>query len=139
MPTFATLMASSIVFNLAPFNDSLFLPSAHIVETIDSGQLGYPLQRATLATVGPQGHELSPALTRLLDTVEILTPKNLEARFKPPKAKTAPTLDKLLQEADVKPVVEKFIYEKLDAFLTEIVRDKWPLTLGLEKGLPQPL
>ncbi len=126
-------MASQIVFNLSPFNDTLFLPSAFIVETDAQGNLGYPLQRATLATIGPQGHALSPALSRLFETIDLLTPKNLEIRFKPTKAKTPTPLAKLLEAPETKPSVEKYIYEKLDAFLSEMVRDKWPLTLDMER------
>ncbi len=126
-------MASQIVFNLSPFNDTLFLPSAFIVETDAQGKLGYPLQRATLATIGPQGHALSPALSRLFDLLETLTPKSLEAHFKPTKAKAPTPLAKLLEAPETKPSVEKYIFEKLDAFLTEIVRDKWPLTLDMER------
>jgi SNF2-related domain/Helicase conserved C-terminal domain/Bacterial SNF2 helicase associated len=126
-------MPSKIVFNLTPFNDTLYLPSAHIVETDTAGKLGYPLQRATLATIGPHGHALSPALSRLLEAIDSLTPKNIEARFKPPKAKAPTPLAKLLEAPETKHSVEKYIFEKLDAFLAEIVRDKWPLTFDLER------
>ena len=46
-------MASQVVFNLYPFNESLYLPSANIVEVDESGQLKYLVQRATAATVEP--------------------------------------------------------------------------------------
>ncbi len=124
---------TQILFNLTPTTPTLYLPSAHIVDTDAAGKLGYPLQRATLATIGPHGHELSPVLARLLELVETLTPKNIEARFKPPKAKTSTPLPKLLEAPETKPSVEKFIFEKLDAFLTEIVSGQWPLTLELER------
>jgi superfamily II DNA or RNA helicase len=126
-------MASQIVFNLSTFSDALFLPSAFVVEIDKAGKLSYPLQRATIATIGAHGHELTPALTRLFDLIDTLTPKNLEARFKPPKAKAPTPLAQLLSDVATKPSVEKFIFSTLDAFLEEIVRDAWPLTLDLER------
>lgn len=134
-PTFAPRM-TAIVFNLYSFNDLLFLPSAYLVETDANGKLGYMQQRATQATIAPHGHPLTPELARLLSTIDLLTPKNLELKFKPPKAKSPTPLAQLLADTTTKLVVEKFIFDKLDSFLQEIVADGWPLTLEMERKTP---
>ena len=126
-------MASQVVFNLYPFNESLYLPSANIVEVDDSGQLKYVVQRATTATVAPYGLEMTEPLTRLLGIIELLEPKFLEAKFKMPKAKAALPLDRLLADKDTRPVVEQFIFKNLDAFFSEITGHNFSLTLDLKR------
>ncbi|MBP6827874.1 MAG: SNF2 helicase associated domain-containing protein, partial [Saprospiraceae bacterium] len=126
-------MTFQVVFNLYPFNEALFLPSANIVRSDSDGQLTHFMQRATAATLVPYGVELTPLLTRLLDIVDLLSPKSLENKYKQPKTKNSRPLDQLLADKAVKPVVEKFIYSNLDQFLSEIVRHKLPLTLDAER------
>lgn len=128
-------MAFFIVFNLAPFEDAYFLPSAFVVETTPENDLGYPLQRATPATIVPYGLELSPPIARMFELIETLTSKNIEARFKPPKAKSPTPLAQLLADKATKSSVERYIHEKIDIFLVEIERNKWPLTFGLERKI----
>ncbi|MBL7828257.1 MAG: SNF2 helicase associated domain-containing protein [Saprospiraceae bacterium] len=125
-----------VVFNLAAFNDSLYLPTALLVEIDSRGRLGYMQQRATAATIVPYGIELTPALARLLDRVELLVPKALEIRFKPPKAKSPTPLASLLSDPATKPAVEKFVFERVDGFLKEVIKEGFPLTLELERKTP---
>ncbi len=126
-------MSAQVVFNLYPFSESLYLPSVFLVQTGAGGELTYALQRATPATLAPQGIELSPLLGQLFDLVDMLVPKQLETRFKPPKAKAPTPLPQLLAEPATKPFVERFIYEKLDALLSALVQHQLPLTFDLER------
>lgn len=122
-----------VVFNLYPFTEQLYLPSANIVQQDKGGQLAHLVQKATPATVVSYGLELSPLESRLIGMAEQLTPKNLEAKYKPPKAKAPPTLSSLLAEKATKEVVERFIFSTLDVFLDEIARNRLPLTIDAER------
>lgn len=126
-------MSFQVVFNLFPFNESLYLPSANIVRTDANGYLTHFVQRATVATIVPYGIEMTPQLTLLLGIIDLLTPKALEAKFRPPKSRTVPALPQLLADKDTKPVVERYVFNNLDAFLSEITRHRLPLTLDAER------
>jgi len=125
-------MTFKIVFNLYPYQNSILLPSANVVQLSKDGQLSHLVQRATPATIG--AYELVPSETelRLFELIELLTPKALEAKYKPPKAKTWSTLAQLLADTATKPIVERFIFSKLDTFLSEITLHRFPLTLDAE-------
>ncbi len=125
-------MTHQVVFNLRPFNDSLYLPTAHIVQVDARGLLTYPVKRAIPATLASYGIETTPVIARLLDIVGLLSPEALEKKYKPTRAGIAPTLAALLSGTDTRPVVEKFIFGHLDTFLTEISTHALPLTLHVE-------
>ncbi|MCB0529300.1 MAG: ATP-dependent helicase, partial [Saprospiraceae bacterium] len=126
-------MTFQVVFNLYPFSETLYLPSANIVRSDESGELTYVVQRATAATMPPYSLEMTPLLRQLLDIVELLTPKALESKFKPSRARTETPLAQLLANKDTKPVVERFIFSQLDLFLSDLVRYRLPLTLHAER------
>ena len=110
-------MTFQIVFNLSPYQNSILLPSANVVQLSKDGQLSHLVQRATPATIGAYGLVPSEVESRLFEHIEILLPKSLEAKYKSPKAKTWQTLAQLLADPGTKPVVERFIFSKLDIFL----------------------
>lgn len=122
-----------IVFNLYPFQEGCYLPSAYLVQEDRSGLLTHIVQRATALTANSHQIQLGDSHKRLLDLIELLTPKALEARFKAPKAKTATPLDKLLTEKETKGPVEAYIHRQLDLFLSEIQRCKYHITLDAER------
>ncbi|HRI59669.1 MAG TPA: SNF2-related protein [Saprospiraceae bacterium] len=126
-------MTHQVVFNLYPFNETLYLPSANIVRVDDSGLLTHFEQRASIVTIPSYHIEMTPALTRLLGIVDLLSPKTLEAKYKPSKSKTALPLAQLLAGDDTRQVVEKFIFSNLDAFFSDLIRHKFPLTLDAER------
>ncbi|MEZ4966121.1 MAG: DEAD/DEAH box helicase [Saprospiraceae bacterium] len=126
-------MTFQVVFNLYPFNETQYLPSANIVRSDESGELTYVVQRATAATMPPYSLEMTPLLRQLLDIVELLTPKALESKFKPSRARTETPLAQLLANKDTKPVVERFIFSQLDLLLSDLVRHRLPLTLHAER------
>jgi hypothetical protein len=126
-------MLCQVVFNLYPFTETLYLPSANVVQTDKSGQLTHLVQKATPATIGSYGIELSPALERLFIRTDTLTPKSLEAKFKPPKARVATPLAQLLAQSDTKAAVESYIYRELDLLLAEIVRHRFAITLDVAR------
>ena len=76
-----------IVFSLYPYSDYLFLPAAWLVQTDKEGSLTYLSQRATEATCQPYQIEITPAIARLFQTIEILSPKAIEQHFKTAKSK----------------------------------------------------
>lgn len=122
-----------VVFNLYPFSENLYLPSANIVQVDTGGQLTHLLQKASPATIGAYGIELTPVLAALFEAIERLTPKTLEAKFKAPKAKSPAPLTQLLAQAETKAAVENYIYRELDQFLSEVVRHRFPITLDAER------
>lgn len=125
-------MTFQIVFNLYPYQNLCLLPSANVVQLSKDGQLSHLVQRAIPATIGAYGLVASASESRLFELIEALQPKSLEAKYKLPKAKTWPTLAQLLADPATKPVVERYIFTKLDAFLSEIVQHKLPITLDAE-------
>ncbi len=122
-----------IVFNLYPVTETLYLPSANLVQVDATGQLTHLVQKATPLTIAAYDIKLTPVLQRLFDWVDALTPKNLEAKFKAPKAKAPTALLQLLSQAETRPSVEAYIHRELDLFLAEIVRHRWPITLDAER------
>ena len=126
-------MTFQIVFNLYPYQNLLLLPSANVVQLSKDGQLSHLVQRATPATVGAYGLAPNETEFRLFELIDLLQPKSLEAKYKPSKAKTWPTLAQLLADPATKPVVERFIYSKLDLFLNEVVQHQLPITLDAER------
>ncbi|MCK6691821.1 MAG: SNF2-related protein, partial [Thermoanaerobaculia bacterium] len=126
-------MYCQIVFNLYPVTETLYLPSANVVQTDKSGQLTHLVQKATPSTIGAYGIEMTPVLKQLFDRVEALSPKNIELRFKPSKARAATPLAQLLAQAETKNTVENYIHRELDFFLADLVRHRLPLTLDAER------
>ncbi len=122
-----------VVFNLYPFSENLYLPSANIVQVDPGGHLTHLLQKASPVTIGSYGIETTPVLAALFETIERLTPKMLEAKFKAPKAKSPATLAQLLAQAETKTAVENYIHRELDQFLSEVVRHRFPITLDVER------
>jgi len=125
-------MTFKIVFNLYPYQNSILLPSSNVVQLSKDGQLSHLVQRATPATIGAYALEPGETALRLFELIDLLSPKSLEAKYKPSKAKTWPTLAQLLADPATKPTVERFIFSKLDVFLSEITRHQLPLTLDAE-------
>ncbi|MCC6460753.1 MAG: SNF2 helicase associated domain-containing protein, partial [Saprospiraceae bacterium] len=126
-------MSCQVVFNLYPVTETLYLPSANLVQVDKSGLPTHLIQKATPATLPPYDIELTPVLQRLFGRVDLLSPKALEAKFKPSKAKSPTPLAQLLSQADTKTAVEAYIHRELDLFLSEVVRHRYPLTLDAER------
>ncbi|MBK9336709.1 MAG: DEAD/DEAH box helicase [Lewinellaceae bacterium] len=122
-----------VVFNLYPFSENLYLPTANIVQVDKGGELTHLIQKAAPATIGAYGIELTPVLQGLFEAIERLTPRALEAKFKAPKAKTAAPLAQLLAQAETRATVETYIHREIEQFLSEIVRHRLPLTLDAER------
>ncbi|MFN0215006.1 MAG: DEAD/DEAH box helicase [Saprospiraceae bacterium] len=126
-------MTFRIVFNLYPYQNSIQLPSANVVQLSKDGQFSHIVQRATTATVG--AYDLTPTEVELslLEIIDQLSPKALESKYKAPKSKTWQTLAQLLADPASKPIVEKFIFNKLDVYFSVITQHKLPLTLDAER------
>lgn len=126
-------MTCQIVFNLYPFNETCYLPTANIIQTDREGTLLHLLQQALPTTVGAYGLVLSPVQERLLATVQALRPASIEAHFKVPKAKQAVPLARLLVDAATRQTVETHMQRQLAAWLAEIVHHRLPITLDVER------
>ncbi|MEQ1744573.1 MAG: SNF2-related protein [Saprospiraceae bacterium] len=122
-----------VVFNLYPFSENLYLPSANLVQEDSGGHLTYLMHKATPTTIGSFGIDLTPVFATLFASIERLTPKALEARFRAPKAKAPAPLAQLLAQAETKAIVETHIHRELDLFLAEVVRHRLPITLDAER------
>lgn len=122
-----------VVFNLYPFSENLYLPSANIVQEDKDGSLSHIMQKALPATLTTYSIALSPVLKQLFQIIEALTPKALEAKFKPPKARTVTELKQLLTDPAIKSSVEQYIHKELDLLLSEILRNRFPITLDAER------
>ena len=126
-------MTFCVVFNLYPFSERLYLPSANIVQADKNGVLTHLIQRALPTTIAAYSIEMTPILERMFRLTEQLLPKTIEAKFKPPKAKTTTPLAKLLTDPDTKSTVERYMDRLLGDFLSEISRHQLPLTLDAER------
>ncbi len=122
-----------IVFNLYPLEEGIYLPGAYIVTEDRQGTPTHIVQRATRETIPAQGlafDEPYPALFALIDS---LLPKNIEARFKPPKSRHTPALAYLLEDPQTRPTVQRYLHDQLDRFLQLVVRHRLPLALDAER------
>ena len=126
-------MNFQVVFNLYPIAHGLYLPNAHIVQMDQSGQPAHIMRRAMTDTIAAYEIPATAILLRLFQTIDDLSPKHLEAKFKPPKAKVPTALTQLLADKDTKAIVQGYIYRELDIFLSEIVRNRFYLALEAEK------
>ncbi|MBI1227109.1 MAG: ATP-dependent helicase [Bacteroidetes bacterium] len=124
---------ATVVFDLRRYlPGGWYLPGANIVGTDADGTLNFLLQTASPITIGSYGIELTPLLSQLFDLIESLTERALEAKFNPPKGKSKP-LDELLQNADIKPLAERFVHRQMDIFLRKMVEHRLPLTFMAAK------
>jgi len=126
-------MTFHVVFDLYPFAENCYLPSAHIVQADRNGQLSHIIQKALPNTIAAYQIQSTPVLERLFGMVESLQPKALEAKFKISKAKMPTPLAKLLADKETKTAVETHINRELSRFLSEIARHRIPLTLEAER------
>lgn len=126
-------MTPLIVFDLYPFNNVIWLPAAWLVRADADGQPAHIIQKATAATIAPFGLTLSDAQKRMLVLTDMLTSKNIEAKFKPSKSKVAPTLHQLLADKEKEKTVTGYIYRHVDEFLSLAVQHQQWLTLHAEK------
>lgn len=127
------LPAATVVFDLRRYlSGGWYLPGAHIVGTDADGTLNFLLQTASPITIPGYGIELTPLLAQLFDLIESLSERALEAKFNPPKGKPKP-LDELLQNADIKPIAERYVHRQMDIFLRKMVEHRLPLTFMAAK------
>jgi superfamily II DNA or RNA helicase len=124
-----------VVFDLYPFDEKIWLPTAWLVQPDANGQPAHIVQKATPETLRPFGMTVTDSLKKLFGLIEILTPKNIEQKHKPPKIKSVVILQQLLADPQTKGVVNGYINRHLDAFLSEVVAEKHLLTLHSEKKI----
>jgi SNF2-related domain/Helicase conserved C-terminal domain len=123
-----------LMINLFPALEHLYLPAAYLVQTDQDGLLTYLGQRATTATCASYNIGLDSTLLALLGQCERLSPKALEAHFKPTKSKQATPLAQLVDpKGPTRTAVEAYIFRHLDLVLQEAIRLDIPIALDCER------
>jgi non-specific serine/threonine protein kinase len=122
-----------IVFNLYPVTGQILLPNAFIVKVDKDGGLSHVMQKANPSTLNAYQLESNTQWEHLFRITESLSPKSLETKFKPPKARLPIPLQQLLADSTTKPLVENYIHKELAVFLSEIQVNRLPITLDVEK------
>ncbi len=126
----------TIVFDIRRYlTGGWYVPVALVAHREGSGKLGYTAQYATTATIGAYGFTETPVLSKLFDIVGRLTETALQERFSPPKRAPKPLPD-LLQQPDVKSVVEKYVHRQMDQFLRLAKEHGFAMTFQSEKKSP---
>jgi superfamily II DNA or RNA helicase len=121
----------TIAYNLTEFSTDIYLPSAYIV-ALDAAQiLTHRTEKATENNLQNFNIPFTPTVKKLLDSVALLAPKNLEKKFNG-TAKKPLSLLALLTDKDAKDTVIRFIYRELGAFLTAIIAENLPICVDLE-------
>lgn len=125
----------ALFYNLSPFLNHFYLPSAFICGRDRKGNFTYLLQKVYQKNVAGFGFELIQERRQLFEIIEKLQVKAIEQRFNPPK-KRAKSLDKLLEDKELKKLIVFFVDKNLDQFLTLIARHQLNLCWNALPKIP---
>lgn len=125
----------ALFYNLSPFLNHFYLPSAFICGRDRKGNFTYLLQKVYEKNVTSFGFEWTPEQRQLFDAIEKLQVKALEQRFNPPKKRAKP-LAKLLEDKQIKKLIVFFVDKQLDLFLTLIARHQLQLCWNAVPKVP---
>jgi len=123
-----------IVYNIFPFaaEHGLYLLNAFIVKKDKMGELAHIQQRATRLTVESYGEPLPEVYLKVLDMLEELSPKYLQDHFNAGQKKTL-ALEKLLEDEKSRPLIQKFIHNRIDKIFQLALQHKLILSWDIEK------
>ncbi len=123
-----------IVYNIFPFaaEQGLFLLNAFIVKKDKMGELAHIQQRATPQTIESFGEPLQDFHLKILDMLEELNPKFILDHFNVGQRKSLP-LEKLLEDAKVKPLMLQFVHSRLDKIFQLALQHRLTLAWDMEK------
>jgi superfamily II DNA or RNA helicase len=121
-----------VVYDLSPFADKLYLPTAYIVSEDKSGMLAHIKQKALKETVSGFELELTPLRERLFQIIEQLQPKALEDKFRPPKKRKV-SLEQMLEERDQARAIAKYVDPLLSELMAAVNEHQLPLTWQVER------
>ncbi|MEZ5043686.1 MAG: DEAD/DEAH box helicase [Saprospiraceae bacterium] len=121
-----------IVYNLYPFQESLFLPNAYICSKDKKGELTHLQQRAIPETIGAFEIEMDATRKKIFDLIDLLQPKSLAQKFNTNKRKEKPLVE-LLEQEELKPSILSFAHRKLDELLLLLTRHQLPISWNVER------
>lgn len=127
-----TVEKYDVVYNLYAIQDGLYLPNAYIVSLDKEGYYAHIKQRATDQTLSGFKLELTPSRKKIFSLIDELEPKRLETKFSPARKKTQP-LQKLFKDKVIKDTIVRFVHRNLHEILTEIKKEKLPITWEVER------
>ena len=125
--------AYSIVYDLYPFTDKLYLPMAYIVSKDREGYLAHIKQRALPETISNFGLQSNADQTRLFEIIALLQPKKLEEKYNLNKRKKAIPLESLLDNRDIAPSIFKYIHQLLDELLQIAVKNNYYISWAVDR------
>ena len=121
-----------LVLGLHRYEDQLWLPRVHSVLRDRDGRLSFPQKVVTLRTAASFGYHAGGWELELVRRVDALSVQSLEKRFVPPRRGNW-ALPKLLEQADLKARIRKYVDTEL-ARLLDFLREKnIPLALEPER------
>jgi superfamily II DNA or RNA helicase len=123
----------SIVYDLYPYSDKLYLPTAYIVSTDREGYLAHIKQRALPDTIANFGLESNSDQDRLFEIIELLQPKTLEEKYNPNKRKKPTALDVLLDNRDIASTIFKYIHQLIDEFLQIATKNDYFISWAVDR------
>ena len=122
-----------VVYDIYPFADKLYLPTAYIVSEDQSGMLAHIKQKALRDTIQGFELELTPMRERLFQIIEKLQPKTLEEKFQPPKKRKKVPIEQLLDDRDLLRSISKYIDPLLSELMSAIDEQQLPFTWQVER------
>ena len=126
-----------IVYNIFPFaaEHGLYLLNAFIVKKDKMGELAHIQQRATRLTVESYGEPLPEVHMKVLDMLEYLSPKYLQDHFNAGLKKVV-ALEKLLEDEKTRPLIQKFVHNRVDKIFQLALQHRMVLSWDIEKKSP---
>ncbi|MDP4820015.1 MAG: DEAD/DEAH box helicase [Saprospiraceae bacterium] len=123
-----------IVYNIFPFaaEHGLYLLNAFIVKKDKMGELAHIQQRATRLTVESYGEPLPEVHMKVLDMLEYLSPKYLQDHFNAGLKKVV-ALEKLLEDEKTRPLIQKFVHNRVDKIFQLALQHRMVLSWDIEK------
>lgn len=127
-----TKPAVSLVVNLAPWKDDLYLPSAYLARVDAKGQLTYVEKRASRETLQSFGLEPPAPVLHLLKLIDSLQPGELSKSYAG-KSRKPVTLETLWPNEEIQKAILRRVHRKLDELFRGMQQTGLPLAWQLER------
>ncbi|MCG8332155.1 MAG: DEAD/DEAH box helicase [Chitinophagales bacterium] len=122
-----------IFYDLAPYTEKLYLPTAYIASKDRDGYLAHIRQKALPETIKSFGIPTNAVRDRLFEIIELLQPKELESKFNP-KAKRRPEpLDKLLANRELAPSITRYVHRLMDELLQKASEEDYHISWEVDR------
>jgi non-specific serine/threonine protein kinase len=136
MQLFKTEAATSIyeiVYDLAPYTEQLYLPTAYIVSKDRDGYLAHIKKKALPETISSFNLPNDATRSRIFEIIEKLQPKELEERFNPKTRRKAIALSDLLADREIAPSIIRYAHRLMDEMLQLAVKNQYFLTWEVDR------